>query len=55
MVVTHEVARMTMVKDPTEGLGECVSQIDNTRNVVEDDITRVFPVLNGKMLDSNMT
>ena len=51
-IMAHKPASM---KDPTEGLSEVVRRVEDTRDMVQHDMTSLLPILNGKMLDGNMT
>ena len=54
LVVAHGAASVTLMKDPAEGLGEVIWWVEDTRDEVHDNISSIFPVLNGKMLDVNV-
>lgn len=54
-VVAHETPTVTSVKYPTKRFGKVVGGIQNARNVTHDDVVVVFPILDGKMLNQNMT
>ena len=49
--MTHEPTAMTRVQDPSCRFRQGIRRIDDTRNVVHQDLTIIFPVLNGKSLD----
>jgi hypothetical protein len=44
---------MMGMKNPPKGLHEIISQVDDSWNVFQDDITLILPILNGKVLDVN--
>ena len=54
MVVAHHSSGMTGMKDPTQRLGEVIGWVDDSWNVVHDDVTIIFPLLNSKPRDVNM-
>ena len=43
------------MKDPTKRFGEIIGWIDDAGNVTKNDVTGVLPVLDGKVLDHNVT
>ena len=46
---------MTSMEDPSEGLGEVISRVDDSSNVSHLNISTRFPVLDGKVLDVDVT
>jgi len=54
-VVTHDAARMARMKHPSKGLGEIIRWIDYTRDVLQNYFANVFPILNGKRVNINVT
>ena len=46
---------MAGVKDPAKGLGQVIQGIDDARDVLRDNVASILPILNGKMLDINVT
>jgi len=53
-VMAHNATSMPRMEDPTEGLGQIVSRVEDSRYVEHDDISGGFPVLDGEELDVNM-
>ena len=53
-VMTHGTPNMTLVEDPSKGLGERIRGVDDPRNVLQDDIAVLFPFLDGEVLDVNV-
>jgi hypothetical protein len=53
-MVAHQVASMTRVKDPGNGLGQAVRRVDEARDVDQGDVTGLFPFLNGEVLNVNV-
>ncbi len=53
--MTHQTSAMTSMEDPAEGLGKVVRWVENSSDVVHDNVLRVLPVLDGKVLDINVT
>ena len=43
------------MEDPAERFGEVIRWVENSSNMVHDNILGVLPVLNGKVLDVNVT
>lgn len=54
-VVTHGATSVTGVECPAEGLGTLVGGVDDAGDVVHDDISTLTPLLNGKMLNVDVT
>ena len=52
--MVHQMAGMAGMEYPAKGLRKVVRRIDDTRDGLEDNITSLAPVLNGKVLDVNM-
>ena len=53
--MTHNASRMAGMEDPAQGLGEVIRGVDDTRDVAHDNVASLLPVLNGKVLDINVT
>ena len=49
--MTHETTTMSRMHHPSKRLCEIIGRIDDTRDVVEQDVAIVLPLLNGKRLD----
>ena len=49
--MSHSAAGMPAVENPTKGLGEVIRLVDYTWNEIHYDVSSIFPVLNGKVLD----
>ena len=43
------------MQNPTKGLGEVVRGVDYPWDVLHDDVAGILPILDGKVLDVNMT
>ena len=43
------------MKYPTESLGHCVTAVDNSRDVFEEDLQVLLPLLNCKILRVDVT
>ena len=54
-IVSHDAACMSRMENPAERLREVVGRIDDAWNMAHDDVAGVVPILNGKMLDVNVT
>ena len=54
-VVAHDTARMPGMQYPTKRFGEVIGGIDDARDVVHDDFTGFLPILNGKVLNIDVT
>jgi hypothetical protein len=47
---------VTRVQDPTERFSEVVgSRIEDARDMSQDDVVAILPILNGKVLDKDVT
>mmetsp|Transcript_88268 Transcript_88268/g.172642 ORF Transcript_88268/g.172642 Transcript_88268/m.172642 type:complete len:84 (+) Transcript_88268:39-290(+) len=46
--------RVARVEDPAERFGQIVRRIKDARNMLEDDVTGVLPVLDSKELDEDV-
>jgi hypothetical protein len=53
--MSHGTAIVMNVEDPTEGLSEGVGNIDDARNMSENNVATLFPFLNSKKLDINVS
>ena len=42
------------MEDPTEGLGEIIGRVDDARDVFQDDVLGILPILDGKVLNINV-
>ena len=51
---TENVRAMSGVKHPTEWFCEIITGVDDTRDVGEDNVSSLFPVLDGKQLYVNV-
>lgn len=49
--MSHEPATVSCMKNPTKRFSEVIGRVDDTRDMFHDDVTSIFPVLNGKELD----
>jgi len=55
MVVTHDASRMVSMENPKQGLREVIRRIDDSWDVAHDNVASLLPILNGKVLDINVT
>ena len=46
---------MTRMEDPSERLGKIVGWVEYAGDVAQDNVASIFPVLNGKELDQDVT
>lgn len=53
--MTHEPTGVARVKDPTEWFGEIVGRVEDAGDEAHEDITVFLPILDGKMLNQNVT
>ena len=53
--MSHDTPCVARMQDPTEGLGKVVGRIDNSREISHDNVASILPVLDGKVLDVNVT
>ena len=53
-VVFHCPANVAAVEDPTEGLCERISWVDDTRDMIKENVAMLLPLLDGEMLDRNV-
>ena len=52
--MTHKAAGVVGMEDPSEWLGKVISGIDNAWYMMHNDVSGIFPILDGKMLNVNM-
>jgi len=43
------------MENPAEGLGEVIGRVDDTWDVAHDNVASILPILDGKMLDVDVT
>ena len=55
LVVTHDAAIVSSMKDTAQPFGHIVWWIQNTRNMLHNDISSFFPILNWKESQIHMT
>ena len=53
-LVSHGLAYVSAVKDPTESFGECIGRVDDARDVFKKNVAVLLPLLDGKMLDGDV-
>ena len=53
--MSHQSTSLAGVEDPAETFGEIVRRIDYTRDVAKGDVAIGFPILDGEVLDSNVS
>ena len=53
--MTHEAPSMSGVKDPPQRLSKVIQGTNDSRNVEHFDVSAFLPLLNGKVLDANMS
>jgi len=51
----HDAAGMALMQDLSQWFGEVIRGIDDTRDELQHNGPRVLPVLNGEVLDIDMT
>ena len=54
VMMAHHATSMSGMKDPAKGLGQVITGIEDTRDVIQNNVTICFPILNSKPLDSNV-
>ena len=54
-MMTHHAAHVSGMENPTEWLGKGIRRVDDSRDVAHNDIARCFPVLDGKVLNVNVS
>ena len=52
--MSQSPASMAMMKDPAKRLGEVIGIVDDAREVNQENVTIVLPILDGKVLDGNV-
>jgi hypothetical protein len=52
--MTHCTTDVTVVKDPSQSFRKGIRNVDDAWNMLEDNVTAVFPFLDGKKLDIHM-
>ena len=55
LVMPHDATGMALMKDPSQWFGKVIRGIDDTRDELHHNVPRVLPVLDGKVLDIDMT
>ena len=53
--MAHDPTGMAGMEDPAKGLDEIISWVDDPGDVAKDDVAGIFPILNGKVLNVNMS
>ena len=53
--MAHSMMSMMGKEGPTECLGSMVGNVDSTRDVMHDDDSMALPLLDGKMLNVNVS
>ena len=54
-MAAHNATSVTRMWDPTKRFRKLVRGIDDSWDMTQDNVTGVFPVLNGEVLDVNVT
>ena len=54
-MMAHRATSMTMMEDPCESLGESVGDVDGASNGKENNDAICFPLLDGKVMDVNVS
>ena len=49
--MAHKTACVAGVKDPTKGLGNIISRVDNVRDMAKFNVALAAPILYSKVLD----
>ena len=52
--MSHDVAGVPLVEDPSKRLGEIISRIDSSRDMKQFNVTPCFPILNSKESNVDM-
>ena len=53
--MAHDPAGMAFMEDPTKGFGEIIGWVEYSRDKTHDNVASFFPILDGKVLDINVT
>ena len=53
--IPYKAAGMARMKDPTNTLGKSITWIDDATEVGEEDLAGFAPILNGKILNVDVT
>ena len=53
--MSHKSPYMAVMQNPSERLCKTVRGVDDTRDVLHDDVTSFLPFLNGEVLDGNLS
>ena len=53
--MSHETMSMSFVENPTKRFSKIITGVDNARDVSHDEVTFILPILNGKMLNVDMS
>ena len=53
--MAHASTSMPCMKNPTKRLRQVVTDVDDARTVLQDDVAFVSPFLDGKMLDFDVS
>ena len=53
--MSHGPADVAAVKNPTESLGKRIGGVDDAGDVFEEDVTMLLPLLDGEVLDRDVT
>ena len=53
--MAHDAAGMALMEDPAERLGKIIRGVDDAGDVSHYNVTSFFPILDGKVLDVNVS
>ncbi len=53
--MTHKTACVESMQDPAEGLGEIIRRVHDPRAMFENNPILIFPVLNGQVLNLDVS
>jgi hypothetical protein len=53
--MTHQATNVAGVEDPTNGFGQTITGVDDSRNFEKIEVTRFLPVLECKILNVDMS
>ena len=53
--MSHEAASVSRMKNPANAFGECIAGVDGSFDVLKDDMSSAFPVLDGEVLNVDVS
>ena len=54
LIMSHNLTGMSCMQNPSKGLGEVITGVNNPRNEGQSYVTSFFPVLCGEVLNIDM-